>query len=290
MKKLRIIYALLFSMALFLAIPLNAVADFGPKPSVSISFRNAGGQTCYSAILARGSFQPSLGELVTEDAYSTEWFGELTPQEQEAVRAFADYAGRSAPDGYALFNRLWDVSRENVEMTYLPPDDFIVLAYFPDSGRVIASDICRTYVFNSYFTADLSRSDSLLYIKQSYNVGIWLLEFAARVLITIAVELVVALRGGQPRYSGAAEHDTGSGQYPVRLPAIPVRVHVRGIDRGNVRGCFLQRVHREVQPSKWQGAGGFLRHLRESGVVLRRSGFFGEFHGADVTFIPCGCH
>ena len=193
MKKLRIIYALLFSMALFLAIPLNAAADFGPKPSVSISFRNADGQTCYSAVLARGSFQPSLGELVTEDAYSTEWFGELTPQEQEAVRAFADYAGRSAPDGYALFNRLWDVSRENVEMTYLPPDDFIVLVYFPDSGRVIASDICRTYVFNSYFTADLSRSDSSLYIKQSYNVGIWLLEFAARVLITIAVELVVAL-------------------------------------------------------------------------------------------------
>ncbi len=109
------------------------------------------------------------------------------------MRAFADYAGRSAPDGYALFNRLWDVSRENIEMTYLPPDDFIVLVYFPDSGRVIASDICRTYVFNSYFTADLSRSDSLLYIKQSYNVGIWLLEFAARVLITIAVELVVAL-------------------------------------------------------------------------------------------------
>lgn len=159
---------------------------------MSISFRNADGQTCYSAVLARGSFQPSLGELLTEDAYS-DWFGELTPQEQEAARAFADYAGRSAPDGYALFNRLWDVSRENVEMTYLPPDDFIVLAYFPDSGRVIASDICRTYVFNSYFTADLSRSDSLLYIKQSYNVGIWLLEFAARVLITIAVELVVAL-------------------------------------------------------------------------------------------------
>ena len=119
MKKLRIIYALIFSVTLFFAIPLNAAADFGPKPSVSISFRNAGGQTCYSAILARGSFQPSLGELVTEDAYSTEWFGELTPQEQEAVRAFADYAGRSAPDGYALFNRLWDVSRENVEMTYL---------------------------------------------------------------------------------------------------------------------------------------------------------------------------
>lgn len=145
-------------------------------------------------------------------------------------------------------------------------------------------------MFNSYFTADLSRSDSLLYIKQSYNVGIWLLEFAARVLITIAVELVVALifgywekktllffAAGQPRYSGAAEHDTGSGQYPVRLPAIPVRVHVRGIDRGNVRGCFLQRVHREVQPSKWQGAGGFLRHLRESGVVLRRSGFSVNF-------------
>lgn len=159
---------------------------------MSISFRNVDGQTCYSAVLARGSFQPSLGELLTEDAYS-DWFGEFTPQEQEAVRAFADYAGRSAPDGYALFNRLWDVSRENIEMTYLPPDDFIVLAYFPDSGRVIASDICRTYVFNSYFTADLSRSDSLLYIKQSYNVGIWLLEFAARVLITIAVELVVAL-------------------------------------------------------------------------------------------------
>ena len=84
MKKLRIIYALIFSVTLFFAIPLNAAADFGPKPTVSISFRNADGQTCYSAVLARGSFQPSLGELLTEDAYS-DWFGELTPQEQEAV-------------------------------------------------------------------------------------------------------------------------------------------------------------------------------------------------------------
>lgn len=78
MKKLRIIYALIFSVTLFFAIPLNAAADFGPKPTVSISFRNVDGQTCYSAVLARGSFQPSLGELLTEDAYS-DWFGEFTP-------------------------------------------------------------------------------------------------------------------------------------------------------------------------------------------------------------------
>ena len=68
MKKLRIIYALIFSVTLFFAIPLNAAADFGPKPTVSISFRNADGQTCYSAVLARGSFQPSLGELLTPTA------------------------------------------------------------------------------------------------------------------------------------------------------------------------------------------------------------------------------
>ena len=43
MKKLRIIYALIFSVTLFFAIPLNAAADFGPKPTVSISFRNADG-------------------------------------------------------------------------------------------------------------------------------------------------------------------------------------------------------------------------------------------------------
>lgn len=46
MKKLRIIYALIFSVTLFFAIPLNAAADFGPKPTVSISFRNVDGQTC----------------------------------------------------------------------------------------------------------------------------------------------------------------------------------------------------------------------------------------------------
>ena len=198
MKKLRIIYSMIVSMALFFAISLTACADFGPKPYISITFSNAGGERFYSTMLARGDYLPPGWSKFTAEDFDTEEFLELTPEMQDAVRTFADY---NAPEDYNYFGvrRTWDSSNNPIEWTYMPPDDFVVLVYFPESGRVLESPVCSAYAFESRFTADLSGAgismepEQSLEVVPSYQVGSWLLEFAVRVIITIAIELVVAL-------------------------------------------------------------------------------------------------
>lgn len=200
MKKLRIIYAMIVSAALFLALSLTAAADFGPKPYIKITFTHTNGERFYSTILARGDFQPPGWEKFSEADYDSEQFTKLSPDDRDAVRTFAEYP---APEGYNFFgpNRMWNSGKSTIEWGYMPPDDFVVLVYFPDSGKVLESGVCSTYAFNSSFVADLSgqelsvdqSSNSGLSINPSYNFGTALLEFAARLAITIAVELAVAL-------------------------------------------------------------------------------------------------
>lgn len=200
MKKLRIIFAMILSAALFLMLPLSAGADFGPKPYIKITFTNTSGGQYYSAILAKGEFQPGGGDRFDESMYDGEWFQKQPPGKQEAVRAFVEH---TSPEGYNLFQyAIWDSSKSIISWNYMPPDDFVLLVYLPESGRVLESDVCHTYAFASCYTADLSDlSGGEISVDQRGNVsvqpifpvGTWLLEFAARALITIAVELVVAL-------------------------------------------------------------------------------------------------
>lgn len=196
MKKLRILTALIVSTMLFLSAAMNASADFGSKPYINVIFTNTGGERYYSTFLAP-STAPWESHAVTEKDLGTEWFAGLNEEEQDAMRSFVEYP---APEGYSPFRYLLsDSSEPSLRWSYMPPDEFIVVVYFPESGRTIGSDICHTYAFGSIFTADLSGQEinvdsrQNIVVEPSYQVGTWLLEFAARALITIAVELVVAL-------------------------------------------------------------------------------------------------
>ena len=199
MKKLRIIYALIVSAALFLAISLTACADCGPKPNLRITFRNAGDERYYSTILSKSTFEPGAGELFGDNDHSLRWYNALSPEEQKAVNAFAAYP---AQEGFNFFPLIWDSSKNVISWGYMPPDEFVLLVYFPESGKMFESNICHTYAFDSYFAVDLSdvSGDAIsvdsgygLSVQPSYQVGEWILEFISRVLVTIAVELVVAL-------------------------------------------------------------------------------------------------
>ena len=200
MKIHRKIVAVLFSLAVLFSVSVSACADMGPKPYIKITFRNADAPY-YSTILARGDFMPPAGIKFTDSDYDSELFLALDPGMQDAVRAFAEY---EAPEDYNYFGwrKTWDSSDPTIELGYMPPDDFVVLVYFPDSGIVAESPVCHTYAFGSYFTADLSgqglsvQSGEKLAVEPVFPVGTWLVEFGARALITVAVELIVALLFG----------------------------------------------------------------------------------------------
>lgn len=78
--------------------------------------------------------------------------------------------------------------------SYYPPDDFTLLAYFPETDSFAISPECSCYAFSSYFTADLSGWQSgAIAVNASYGYAREAGEFALRLLFTIAEELLVAL-------------------------------------------------------------------------------------------------
>lgn len=108
---------------------------------------------------------------------------------------------------------MWKVGTDGeLVWSYFPPQTFKVLLYYPESGRFAVSGKCEQYAFDSYFTIDMAGermsmavpdgSDSLPAVRRSYPLGKEILLLSVRFLLTVAVEIAVALlfgiRGKKP--------------------------------------------------------------------------------------------
>jgi len=197
MKK-RIISLALCFVLLIVAFPLDARADTGPKPSVRIVFENMGSDLCYGTLLSKTSSTGPASAWDGESEYYHWGYGE----EGEPIwQAFLDYED---PDGYYFLQEWWECS-ENGELnwTYYPPQSFKILLYYPATNTYAVSDIYERYAFDSYFTADLCDvnvfdSDTVQHIsvRESYNSKWESVSLVCRIVITILVELAIALLFG----------------------------------------------------------------------------------------------
>jgi hypothetical protein len=83
---------------------------------------------------------------------------------------------------------------------YHPPETFKILVYFPDSDSFAVSGICERYAFDSYFRADMANNNAdpggVIDVVRSYDYSGEALTLAVRTIITIALELAVALLFG----------------------------------------------------------------------------------------------
>lgn len=209
--KLKRFFAMLFCFLLvFTVFPVFAYADTGPKPSVHVMFEGLGDELCYATLLSRyDSTGPSSAWDGNEETarhneneyYSYEVLG------YDDWRAFVEYEDT---DGFYFLQEAWQVNEtKELAWTYYPPDEFKVLLYFPESGTFAVSDICKRYAFDSYFTVDMRNSDvgSIDYNEElssnkrldayrSYNFRRELVSLFARIIITVIIELAVALLFG----------------------------------------------------------------------------------------------
>ena len=123
-------------------------------------------------------------------------------------RAFVDYTD---PDGYYFLQEGWQVSdTEELAWTYYPPNRFKVLLYFPDSGEFLSSGILETYAFHSYFDAAVSAdhittakdqeasdaASAAVKVERNYDHTVEVISLLVRIVITLAVELGLALLFG----------------------------------------------------------------------------------------------
>ena len=201
--------AALWALVLTLLLPAFAWADMGPKPSVRISFTGLGDRLCYGTLLSetKSTGPASIWNGDPADAYhkgNEEW----ADLDEATWRAFVDYTD---PDGYHFLQWGWQVSdADELAWTYYPPDRFKVLLYFPDDGTFVSSAVLERYAFHSYFTADVTAgaltpekdqaasdtASAAVQVEPHYDHTADLLSLAARIAITVALELLLALAFG----------------------------------------------------------------------------------------------
>ena len=206
-KWLTILICLVLAVSLF---PITASADTEPKPSVRITFENLGNEECWGTLLSsKESTGPSSAWNGKEDAqhnenpngyYSYQKFG------YDIWKAFVDYAEN---DDFYFLQEAWQINEtKELAWTYYPPNEFKILLYFPETGEYAVSGVYERYAFDSYFTVNMAgvklsvdyneelSSDERINAYNSYNYRVEILALIARIIITIIIEMAIALAFG----------------------------------------------------------------------------------------------
>ncbi len=200
---------LLSAIMVIMIFPVTANADTGPKPSVRITFENLGDELCYGTLLSsRESTGPSSAwDGNEEDArhnenpnYSYQTFG------YDIWKAFVDYAEN---DDFYFLQEAWQINEtKELAWTYYPPNEFKILLYFPETGEFSISGVYERYAFDSYFTVNMDgvklsvdyneelSSDERINAFKSYNYTVEIVSLVARIIITILIEMAIALLFG----------------------------------------------------------------------------------------------
>lgn len=190
-----IFFLCVFITALFF--PITAKADIGPKPCVFITFENMGDEACYGTLLSASA---GTGP-------ASAWDGDMAHREmgnldQDIWEAFAYYQDT---DGYYFLQEAWLCSEsKRLSWTYYPPDPFKILLYYPETDTFAVSGICERYAFDSYFSVDMSgvvpdaagTQMPVLTVKKSYDYAGEVVSLVIRTVITIALEIGMALLFG----------------------------------------------------------------------------------------------
>ena len=171
-----------------LNLPVTAKADIGPKPSVRITFTGIEGETYYGTLLSE---RRSTGPATAWDGY--EEYRDWKPENEKPI--WEKFIAYEDADGYYFLQEWWDCSESNqLNWTYYPPNPFKILLYFPETDIFYVSDIYERYAFDSYFTVDLSEyATSPITAHQSYDYTWEVISLVARIVLTIALELAIAL-------------------------------------------------------------------------------------------------
>lgn len=197
-------------LSILLLTPVTANADMGPKPSVRILFEHMGDELCYGTLLSEyeSTGPASVWSGIEEDG----WYKEnenysWATFDYETWKAFVEYED---PDGYFFLQEGWTVSEtKEIAWTYYPPNRFKILLYYPETETFVSSGVYERYAFDTYYTVDMDgvTIDSVEYNEglsgderfeayRSYNYRVEIVSLIARILATIAVEMVPALLFG----------------------------------------------------------------------------------------------
>ena len=192
----------LCALFVFMALPVTILADIGPKASVHIQFKNMPDELCYGTLLSeKESTGPaSVWDGIKEHARKDE-------ETSDIWNAFVNYKDS---DGYYYLQQHYKVSDTNeIAWTYYPPGRFKILLYYPETGTFVSSGIYERYAFDTYYTVDMKGIDihdveyneelstnERIEAYRSYEYRQEMIGLAVRIVLTIVIEMLVALLFG----------------------------------------------------------------------------------------------
>ncbi len=164
-------------------------ADMGPKPSVSIEFPNTDGNFYVTLLSKHDTTGPYSHDSLEYYRKESEKNGD------ETLTAFDKIAAYNDKDGFYFVGHMERCDSENgFSWGYYPPYTFKILVYFPATDSFAVSEIMDRYAFDSYYTATVSGGE--VTTEKNYAYFPEILEMLARILITLLIELLIALPFG----------------------------------------------------------------------------------------------
>ncbi|MDE6724214.1 MAG: hypothetical protein K2J79_01275, partial [Ruminiclostridium sp.] len=165
-------------------------ADFGPKDSVTVTFKNMGVETCYCTLISK---KEGTGPYHVLDS---------PEKDDEIDTAFFNYKDADGFNYLHYYSRA-DISKE-FDWGYYPPSTFKILLYYPVTNTFAVSGIYEQYAFTSFYMVDMrdiqvGADNQTLTAERKYSPFFAVFAFIMRVLITLAIEVAIALPFGFKR-------------------------------------------------------------------------------------------
>ena len=175
-RRFYLFFIFLLSICLF---KLEARADMGPKPSVSIDVVGVDADEYYVTLL---SSEEGSGPYYVDDE-PISWIS--NPEIWYKFKAVKD------PDGFFFLGYYEEASEDdNFTWGYYPPDTFKVLIYIPSEDRYIIGPITERYAFASSFEATAEGSELTIVKNDKYPSPF--VSLILRILVTLLIELSIA--------------------------------------------------------------------------------------------------
>lgn len=197
MRKIKkFILLFLCTIVLTSLIPMNVHADMGPKPSVVIEIDGLEDEVYYGTLLSERSSNGPLDVMNDSDLEAKQ-----DEEEYEVWKAFVEYVDK---DGFYFLPNIYPCKgTDSFGWGYYPPSPFKILLYFPESDSFVISEIYEEYAFDSYYKVNLTgidiknaTSDIVVTASQSYKYGKEMVSLLVRIVLTILIELGIALLAG----------------------------------------------------------------------------------------------
>ncbi len=180
----------------FTLLPVFSGADMGPKPSVVIDFKGLEGETYYATLLSKTDSTGPYSAIAEKSDHAMYKSGDAD------YDIFVKFANYKDEDGYYFLQYFTNCgANHRFSWTYYPPGNFKILVYFPAYDTFAVSGAAyERYAFDSYYAVSVAgtpaKGNAAISAEQSYDYSEEAISLIARIILTIALELAIALLFG----------------------------------------------------------------------------------------------